>query len=357
MAVNIFELSSTDWNTYVRQHPKGTIFHTQEMKAVFDRTPGHETMFIGARDKDQKIVALLAAVKVRVLGRLSSRLSTRSVMFAQPICDDTETGREAIAELLKHHDRVWGSRVLFTEIRLVHPVDYELSAFESQGYEHLGYFNYINDLQDGTNVLAPRIKKTMRKVRTNRKRGLQITLLENPSPADIHRVYQQIQMSYQRAKVPLAHEDFLTAANESLPESVLQLRIATTEDGQDVGAAVGLVYGDRFYAWYNGNSRPAGLSVGHSLVWDEINTSCQQALSWYDFGGAGWPDEDYGPRTFKRRFGGEKVNYGRFRKIGSKLRMAIAKTGYQMVRGLLTSEHRSPKSRRSLKSVNQDNVQ
>jgi lipid II:glycine glycyltransferase (peptidoglycan interpeptide bridge formation enzyme) len=31
-----------------------------------------------------------------------------------------------------------------------------------------------------------------------------------------------------------------------------------------------------------------------------------------DFGGAGLPEEEYGPREFKRRFGGRLVNLGRY---------------------------------------------
>ena len=44
-----------------------------------------------------------------------------------------------------------------------------------------------------------------------------------------------------------------------------------------------------------------------------------------DFGGAGKPDEPYGVRTFKAKYGGELVNYGRYVCVHSRGRLAISR--------------------------------
>lgn len=55
-------------------------------------------------------------------------------------------------------------------------------------------------------------------------------------------------------------------------------------------------------------------------------------MTLYDFGGAGWPNEDYGPRHFKKKFGGELVRFGRYRKVFSPIRMKMAEAAYDATR-------------------------
>jgi len=45
----------------------------------------------------------------------------------------------------------------------------------------------------------------------------------------------------------------------------------------------------------------------------------------FDFGGAGSPHEEYGVREFKRRFGGDLVNYGRYMNVHNKILFYLAK--------------------------------
>jgi lipid II:glycine glycyltransferase (peptidoglycan interpeptide bridge formation enzyme) len=50
--------------------------------------------------------------------------------------------------------------------------------------------------------------------------------------------------------------------------------------------------------------------------------------------GAGAPDQDYGVREFKARFGGELVNYGRFIRINNKFLFNLGKCGMKILGAL-----------------------
>ena len=106
--------------------------------------------------------------------------------------------------------------------------------------------------------------------------------------------------------------------------------------GKDLAGTIGLCYGPRYFAWYGGTSRPPGLHPFACLVWDEIQQSHQQGLAIYDFGGAGRPEEEYGPRVFKSRFHGQLVNHGRFRRVFSRGKLALAERGYKSLSLLFT---------------------
>ena len=58
-------------------------------------------------------------------------------------------------------------------------------------------------------------------------------------------------------------------------------------------------------------------------------------MKYYDFGGAGWPDEEYGPRDFKAKFGGDLVCYGRYRRIYAKYTLGVVSSTYELVRQVL----------------------
>ena len=46
-----------------------------------------------------------------------------------------------------------------------------------------------------------------------------------------------------------------------------------------------------------------------------IDYANKNNIEYFDFMGAGKPDQDYGVREFKSKFGGELVEFGRFVKI------------------------------------------
>ena len=71
------------------------------------------------------------------------------------------------------------------------------------------------------------------------------------------------------------------------------------------------------------------------LTWGILEWGAKNGYSLYDFGGAGKPDEKYGVRDFKAKFGGELVNFGRNICVHSPRLLKISKLGYQLLRRFL----------------------
>ena len=55
----------------------------------------------------------------------------------------------------------------------------------------------------------------------------------------------------------------------------------------------------------------------------------------YDFGGAGKPDEEYGVRDFKAKFGGNLVNFGRNVFVHNPMLLKLSRHGYEVYRRFL----------------------
>jgi lipid II:glycine glycyltransferase (peptidoglycan interpeptide bridge formation enzyme) len=71
------------------------------------------------------------------------------------------------------------------------------------------------------------------------------------------------------------------------------------------------------------------------LAWYILRWGAENGYQVYDFGGAGKPDEEYGVRDFKAKFGGQLVNFGRNTCVHAPLALAVSRIGYRVYRKMV----------------------
>jgi len=341
-----------DWDAFVAAHPKGSIFHTAAMCRTMKATKGYDVLAISACDSFGEVKALLVAVCVSTLKSLG-KLAARSVMFAEPICTDDEIGSECLSKLLHHHDQYMSRRTLFTEIR---PVFYcgpnqcelthcdfeackirqcerEHTALVTSGYERLGYNNYLVDLTKSQDELWNKVNpKCRRDILRSERRG--VVLRDGDLLEDMEIFYGHLQQSHSRSRVPLVDRSLFLAVAHELPPEQVSLRIAEYA-GEPIASVYNLTYRGRIYCWYAGVVRTRGIAANSCLNWDAIRQGAANGNTLLDFAGGGWVGQEYGPGRFKARFGGQKVEYGRYRRIHSRPAMFAAETAYGYARRFL----------------------
>ena len=329
-----FELVDSDheqWDPYVQRHPSGSIFHTRAMVRTFASVGSVYPRAMAAVDETGSIVALLVSCHVKTLRDFSS-LSSRAVQFAEPLCDATPVGVAALQKLLTQHDEQMRGQALLCEVRSICEPGCERDALLLCGYEHRDYINYIVELDASADELFSRVNKNMRqKIRGTLRKGVE--LRDDNCVTGVGRLYQLLQSSYGRARVPLLGRELFEAALEHLPPGCVRIRTAF-DGNKPIASIVSLLYGGRVFSWYGGTLRLPALSPFACLVWDDIRWGLENGFSIYDFGGAGWPHEDYGPRKFKASFGSQEVRYGRYLLTYSKLRLRLASFAYGVSRRL-----------------------
>lgn len=324
--VEDYSVITQEWDAFVASHPAATVFHTSGVVRSFDNTPKHSVFAKAAVAPDGRVVAILPSTRIETITGIASKFASRAIMFAEPISEDSQLGHNALRQLINLHDEYMQRKTVFAEIRLIDAPRFLADHAAGANYERVDFLNYIIDLSRSKEQLWNSVgKQTRASIRRSIRRGVEIECVE--SEAAIDRVYRLIQCSFNRSRVPLADVDLFTSVLRELPPGTVQIRVAKF-NGRDVAGAIGLVFNGRYFAWYGGTTRIRGICPFACIVWDEIEWGQENGLSWYDFGGAGSPDEDYGPRIFKSRFHGELVNYGRFRKVFSHRRLAIAQRGY-----------------------------
>ncbi|HIQ05835.1 MAG TPA: GNAT family N-acetyltransferase [Anaerolineae bacterium] len=321
------------WADFVDQHPAGNIFHTPAMQAVAAEIRGWQPITLAAlAPEDGRILALLPLVQTAVLSGPLRPLTSRIVAYGGALAEESEQGEAALAALLAYHNRRIRLHTLFTELRHQSDVSRWQPLFAEASYTWEGHLNYLIDLTPPADEIFARLSRSGRRnVRlAQRKFGLEVT--EVTDLAGVEAFYQLLQDVYARARVPLTDRSlFLAAFRHLYPLGRLRIVLARGEMGIIAGRAA-LLYKDTVYDWYAGaHHRHLSAYPNDLLVWHLLSWGHEHGYHCFNFGGAGRPDEPYGVREFKAKFGGELVNYGRSVAVHSPL-YRLATWAYRLYR-------------------------
>jgi hypothetical protein len=318
------------WRDFVGNHPQSNIFHTPEMFQVFSRTEGHRPE-LWAATQTERVLALLLPVHITLKGGLFRILTTRTVIYGSALCVAGTEGQEALAELLHTYKQKVKGWPLFTELRNLSDLSIVQPILQESGFIHEGHLNYLIDLQRSPEDLWKSLHSNVRtNVRKARRMG--VTVQEVTSPDQVPMVYTVLEKVYDHIQVPLSPLSLFKAAFEILhPRGMIKFFVACV-DGAYVGAAVRLLYKGTIYAWYAGSIRDyARYKANDLLNWHVLEWGAQEDFKCFDFGGAGRPDQDYGPRRFKAKFNGTLVNYGRNVYVHHPHLLRVSQWGYQVL--------------------------
>jgi serine/alanine adding enzyme len=321
------------WSSFVQQHPNGSIFHTPEMFEVFTSTRGYLPILLAALDSTGDVLALLVSVKVRTLPRIFGPVSSRALLYAEPICRNGEQGKAALKAIMEEHDSRMRHSVLFTEVRPLSGDGSEKMALAERGYTHEAYINYVSDVRLSPEELVGRMNKHGRRdLRAGQRQELEVedaTCMEG-----IDALYPILQETFAAARVPLANKElFVNAVRILSPRRMVRVFLVRHE-GRPIAGTILLCHRDAVFFWYAGKKRAQPLHAMEVIVFAMLEWAHFHNYRTFDFGGAGRPDQKYGVRDFKAKFGGEPVNYGRYRKIYSPWKFAIAERAYEASRSL-----------------------
>ena len=325
-------IDRSKWSEFVYEHPHGNIFQTPEMRDVYERTKNYEPITLATVDDDGGILALMQAVVIREIGGFLGSFSARSVVQGGPLFVDGKKGTCALEMLVGYYGGLVYKRALYTQIRNMWDTSNISNFLNSAGYEYEEHLNFLIDLTMPTEVLWKELFKSRRNgINKAKKYGV---IVEEVADEDlITVVYDRLQETYKKAKLPLDDISLFRHTFDILvPQNMARFFLAKYED-EYIGTIVVLMYKGVIYDWYAGASREyLRLCPNDVLPWYVMEMGSNNGYHTFDFGGAGKPDEEYGVRKFKRQFGGDSVNYGRYKKIHSPLKVKIAEKGFEVYR-------------------------
>ncbi len=325
-------LDEDRWRNFIETHPQGNIFHTPEMYEVFTRAKGYHPQIWGAVDDHEEIYALFLPVLVTLSEGLMSRATTRAIAYGSILSVPTSQGQLALTELLMAYTTTIKSEALFTELRHLSDMNAFGEVLDQVGFRYEEHLNYLIRLDKPEEKILKSMSSSARKaVRRSERRGMMPEELHDQSLLPIH--YGLLRQSYEQAKVPLSDISLFRAVFDILvPKGMAKMLLARIE-GDYAAASIELPYKDIIYSWYSGYDYAfRHIYPNEGLVWYILKWGARNGYRYFDFGGAGHPDEEYGPRDFKAKFGGKLVNFGRHTYVHAPFLLAMSRVGYQIYR-------------------------
>ncbi len=325
-----------EWRQFVDQNPMGNIFHTPEMFAVFHNTKGYQPDLWAARGNDRQLLALFLPVRISVKNGPLRALTTHAVAYGSILCDQRDEAKEALRSLLHAYQKESGSRSIYTELRNCAQMTEYQPLLAQMHFDYEDHLNYIISLDGSPDAVFKNIgKRTQRNIRRGVNQG-RVTIEEVNDRAGIETSYELLCRTYHLAQVPLADRSLFEAAYDQLhSKGMVRVTLARVESAP-VATSFELLYKDTIYGWYGGMDRAySSYNPNELLMWDILRWGSEQGYKYYDFGGAGKPNEEYGVRDFKAKFGGALVCHGRNKWVSRPLVFSFTKRFYQVYRRFL----------------------
>jgi len=324
-----------EWEEFVSKHPHGNIFQSPHLAEVFERAKGIEPVALAAIHEDTGEICASMLAYVMKYTNIFSSFASRARIRGGPLYLDTEEGILAAKALLKYYDNVVRKKALYTDIWNLWDINSTASAlFRDAGYIYENKLNFLIDLTMSRDKLWTSLARSKRKaIRKGREKGVYIE--EARDRSQVATFYRILKETYRRIKVPL--EDislFESSFDVLMPKNMFKLFLAYYNN-ECIGGRIILMYKGTIYAWYISGSRAySKMYPSAMLMWHTIEWGSENGYHTFDLGGAGKPDEEYGPRQFKKEFGGKLVNFGCYKKIHSQKKLWLAEKGFGIYKKL-----------------------
>ena len=303
-----------------------SFFQTQEAIRFFE-TMGIET-FSFAIEVDQKIMALVSGIIQKEKG-LRSTFTKRAIIYGGPVISENATV-DHVSELFRIVKKRLRNSAIYIETRNLHDYSAYKTAVEKVGFEYHPHLNFHVDCSIEDEARKRLSKSKLRQIKKSIKEGAEAK--EAATISEVEQFYYILKNLYKtKVKTPLPEVDFFAA----LWEQKLAKFFLVFFNNKVVGGIVcPFVTHKVIYEWYVCGEDRVHKNVYPSILatWKAIEYACHHNMARFDFMGAGKPDDDYGVREFKSKFGGELVEHGRFIHIVNPLLYNLGKKAVSVLK-------------------------
>jgi len=323
-------------SAFVTLHPQATVFQSPVFYHFYlEHEKGFSPYYFVFRKDDQTIEAVMLAVIISQWKGWLTALSSRCVVYGGPLVNNDNpnilhTILSTLNQRLKH-------KAVFTQFRNFRQWDEpQIRIFERQGFVMRPRLNLIIHLDTEEAVKA--------RFSPSRRRQLKNALAQDISvrPAtdlnEVRKLYWLLAQLYrEKVRKPLPNQEYFDAFFEKLVPRGYGIILVVLYQSDIIGGIVcPITPGQTISELYvcGMDRRFPKLYPSTVATWAAMAYGLKHKIQYFDFMGLGKPDQPYGVRDFKLRFGGQQINPGRFARRNNKFIYLLAETGYNLLRSL-----------------------
>lgn len=322
------QLDRVAWKVLVAISPYATFFQTPACYDFYASLPFMEPFAYGV-EQDGELVGVMQGYITRETNPIKQWLTRRAIIIGGPLlAENIQT--DALQNLLVFVRQQLRNKAIYLETRNFHDYSVYCNCFERAGWNYQPHLNFHVDTSSMDTLMANMGKSRKRDVKTSLRDGAQI--IEKPTLEQLKAYYVILLDLYKtKVKTPLFPFYFFEKLY-ALPEA----RFLLVEwQGEIIGGTVCVVLeGKAMYEWFACGKDGISKSIFPSTLatYAGMAYAAEHHLPLFDMMGAGKPEESYGVRDFKAKFGGELVEHGRYLCVCQKLLYQIGKWGVSLMK-------------------------
>lgn len=317
------------WDRLLKSSPTRSFFQTRECYALYAANPTFMKPFCMAVEEEGQLKGVIIGYIQSDGGFAKRYFSRRAIINSGPLLD-SNISDEALSMLLTHCKKSLQGKAIYVECRNFEDFSQYKDVFLRCGFEYVPHLNFHIDTKSEEVVNTNLGKSRKRDIKVSLRDGAEI--VENPTIDDVHSFYKILNDLYtHKVKTPLYPLSFF----ESLYRQEYAKFLLVRFDGRIVGGTVCVCLpGYALYEWFACGEDGVHKNIHPSTVatYAGIRYASQNGYKHFDMMGAGKPDDGYGVRDFKAKFGGQLVEHGRFQIILNPLLYNIGKFGVKLIK-------------------------
>lgn len=332
---NIEKIDSRQWNELLVASRTRSFFQTRECYDLYAANPEFMKPFCFAVDDGGKLKGVIIGYIQADGGKAKRFLSRRAIINSGPLLADNISD-EALTMLLTECRKRLKGKAIYVECRNFEDYSQYKDVFKRCGFDYVPHLNFHIDTGSEDVVNQNLGKSRKRDIRTSFRDGAEI--VDQPTLEEVREFYAILSDLYiNKVKTPLYPLSFFERLYRQEYSKFLLVRL----NGKIVGGTVCVCLpGYAVYEWFACGEDGVYKNIYPSTVatYAGIRYAAQNGYQHFDMMGAGKPDEDYGVRDFKAKFGGQLVEHGRFVYVLNPALYGVGKMGVKVMKGELTSE-------------------
>ena len=314
------------WHEFLTQNPHASPFQTVEFYNLFNSIPGLSAEAIAICQEN--IILALAIVTLQKESGIKKYFSCRGIIYGGPLINPKFP--ESLNLLLTEINLLISEKAIYIETRNYSDYNEFHQNFINNKWEYIPYINFTINLRER------KLEDILAGMRYNRRREIKLSLesgaiyRECETEMELKDIYDILSDLYKRqVKLPLLNYFFFKAIWQTKSGKVF----IVTHNNIIIGGCFCMIQPKTaIYTMYYCGLRNYHKKIfpTHLAILAAIEYGVNNGLQYLDFMGAGKKEEEYGVRKYKKEFGGEINEYGRYRFITKPFMFILGLTGLKL---------------------------
>jgi serine/alanine adding enzyme len=324
------DINLEEWNELLEISNYSSVFQSPKFYQLYNSVQGFKAEVFALRESS----SLLALCVVTLQNEKGVRgyFSRRAIVYGGPILIENRV--EVLNLLIEFVNNGIKRKAIYIEIRNYFDYSQYQTIYTNANWKLIPYLNFQLSLENS-------LDSVLGKMSYNRRREIKLSLAEGTiyreayCRNDVEELYNILKDLYRyKVKLPLPSLDYFLLLFYS---SIGKVFIVVHNSRIIGGAFCFVLQRNAIYTAYYCGLRDYHKKIfpTHLSILAAIDFGVRNNLEYLDFMGAGLKNKEYGVRKYKKEFGGNLIEHGRFVKINNILLYNLGKIGLKMLRILM----------------------